>query len=188
MATSIASKALDAGAAYAVVNESAPIASHVSEYIGAEGCSRIIPVQDTLLTLQDLARYHREHVLGDEHLTVIGITGTNGKTTTKEMVAAVLSQRYDTLKTQANYNNDIGTPLTLLNLTPQHEAAVIETGMNHFGEIRYLGGLVRPDIAVITNVGDAHIENLGNTRQGILQAKCEIFEHLPPDGLARPQR
>lgn len=76
-------------------------------------------------------------------------------------MAAVLSQRYDTLKTQANYNNDIGTPLTLLNLTPQHEAAVIETGMNHFGEIRYLGGLVRPDIAVITNVGDAHIENLG---------------------------
>ena len=99
-------------------------------------------------------------------------------------MAAVLSRRYDTLKTQANFNNDIGTPLTLLGLAPQHQAAVIETGMNHFGEIRYLGEMVRPDIAVITNVGDAHIENLGNTRQGILQAKCEIFENLAPDGIA----
>ena len=115
---------------------------------------------------------------------MVQITGSAGKTTTKEMVAAVLSRRYDTLKTQANFNNDIGTPLTLLGLAPQHQAAVIETGMNHFGEIRYLGEMVRPDIAVITNVGDAHIENLGNTRQGILQAKCEIFENLAPDGIA----
>ena len=115
---------------------------------------------------------------------MVQITGSAGKTTTKEMVAAVLSRRYDTLKTQANFNNDIGTPLTLLGLAPQHQATVIETGMNHFGEIRYLGEMVRPDIAVITNVGDAHIENLGNTRQGILQAKCEIFENLAPDGIA----
>ena len=159
---------------------------------GAEGCltarrpDKLLPhkayvlVEDTRLALGALAAWYRSRFT----LPVVQITGSAGKTTTKEMVAAVLSQRYDTLKTQANYNNDIGTPLTLLNLTPQHEAAVIETGMNHFGEIRYLGGLVRPDIAVITNVGDAHIENLGNTRQGILQAKCEIFEHLPPDGLA----
>ena len=139
-----------------------------------------IQVADTRLTLKALAAWYRSRFT----LPVVQITGSAGKTTTKEMVAAVLSRRYDTLKTQANFNNDIGTPLTLLGLAPQHQAAVIETGMNHFGEIRCLGAMVRPDIAVITNVGDAHIENLGNTRQGILQAKCEIFEHLSPDGIA----
>lgn len=139
-----------------------------------------IQVADTRLALKALAAWYRSRFT----LPVVQITGSAGKTTTKEMVAAVLSQRYDTLKTQANFNNDIGTPLTLLGLAPHHQAAVIETGMNHFGEIRYLGAMVRPDIAVITNVGDAHIENLGNTRQGILQAKCEIFEHLSPDGIA----
>ncbi len=139
-----------------------------------------IEVADTRLALAALAAWYRSRFT----LPVVQITGSAGKTTTKEMVAAVLSQRYDTLKTQANFNNDIGTPLTLLGLAPHHQAAVIETGMNHFGEIRYLGAMVRPDIAVITNVGDAHIENLGNTRQGILQAKCEIFEHLSPDGIA----
>lgn len=139
-----------------------------------------VRVADTRLALKALAAWYRSRFT----LPVVQITGSAGKTTTKEMVAAVLSQRYDTLKTQANFNNDIGTPLTLLGLAPQHQAAVIETGMNHFGEIRYLGEMVRPDIAVITNVGDAHIENLGNTRQGILRAKCEIFEHLSPDGIA----
>ena len=139
-----------------------------------------VQVPDTRLALKALAAWYR----GRFALPVVQITGSAGKTTTKEMVAAVLSQRYDTLKTQANFNNDIGTPLTLLGLAPEHQAAVIETGMNHFGEIRYLGDMVRPDIAVITNVGDAHIENLGNTRQGILQAKCEIFENLSPDGIA----
>ncbi len=139
-----------------------------------------VQVADTRLALAALAAWYRSRF----DLPVVQITGSAGKTTTKEMVAAVLSQRYDTLKTQANFNNDIGTPLTLLGLAPHHQAAVIETGMNHFGEIRYLGAIVRPDIAVITNVGDAHIENLGNTRQGILQAKCEIFEHLSPDGIA----
>ena len=139
-----------------------------------------IQVADTRLALKALAAWYRSRFT----LPVVQITGSAGKTTTKEMVAAVLSRRYDTLKTQANFNNDIGTPLTLLGLAPQHQAAVIETGMNHFGEIRYLGEMVCPDIAVITNVGDAHIENLGNTRQGILQAKCEIFENLAPDGIA----
>ena len=139
-----------------------------------------IQVADTRLALKALAAWYRSRFT----LPVVQITGSAGKTTTKEMVAAVLSRRYDTLKTQANFNNDIGTPLTLLGLAPRHQAAVIETGMNHFGEIRYLGEMVRPDIAVITNVGDAHIENLGNTRQGILQAKCEIFENLAPDGIA----
>ena len=139
-----------------------------------------VQVADTRLALKALAAWYRSRFT----LPVVQITGSAGKTTTKEMVAAVLSRRYDTLKTQANFNNDIGTPLTLLGLAPQHQAAVIETGMNHFGEIRYLSEMVRPDIAVITNVGDAHIENLGNTRQGILRAKCEIFQHLSPDGIA----
>ena len=139
-----------------------------------------IQVADTRLALKALASWYRNKF----DLPVVQVTGSAGKTTTKEMIASVLSQRYDTLRTEGNFNNDIGAPLTLLRLMPEHQAAVIETGMNHFGEIRYLGEMVRPDIAVITNVGDAHIENLGNTRQGILRAKCEIFENLAPEGIA----
>lgn len=159
---------------------------------GASGClcarrpEALLPgkfyilVDDTLLALKALASWYR----GEFDLPVVQITGSAGKTTTKEMVAAVLARRLCTLKTEANYNNAIGTPLTLLHLAPAHQAAVIETGMNHFGEIRYLGEMVRPTAALITNVGDAHIENLGGTRQGTLQAKCEIFENLQPGGLA----
>ena len=139
-----------------------------------------IQVSDTLEALKVLAAWYRAKF----DIPMVQVTGSAGKTTTKEMIAAVLSQRFSTLKTQANFNNAIGTPMTLLNLAPEHQAAVIETGMNHFGEIRYLGEMVRPTVAVITNVGDAHIENLGGTRQGILQAKCEIFENLQPGGLA----
>ena len=139
-----------------------------------------IRVADTRLALKALASWYRNKF----DLPVVQVTGSAGKTTTKEMIASVLSQRYNTLRTEGNFNNDIGAPLTLLRLMPEHQAAVIETGMNHFGEIRYLGEMVRPDIAVITNVGDAHIENLGNTRQGILRAKCEIFENLAPEGIA----
>lgn len=138
-----------------------------------------IQVADTRLALKALASWYRDKF----DLPVVQVTGSAGKTTTKEMIASVLSQRYNTLRTEGNFNNDIGAPLTLLRLMPEHQAAVIETGMNHFGEIRYLGEMVRPDIAVITNVGDAHIENLGNTRQGILRAKCEIFENLTPEGI-----
>lgn len=139
-----------------------------------------IQVSDTLEALKALAAWYRDRFA----IPMVQVTGSAGKTTTKEMIATVLSQRFSTLKTQANFNNAIGTPMTLLNLAPEHQAAVIETGMNHFGEIRYLGEMVRPTVAVITNVGDAHIENLGGTRQGILQAKCEIFENLQPGGLA----
>ena len=139
-----------------------------------------IQVADTRLALKALASWYRSKF----DLPMVQVTGSAGKTTTKEMIASVLSQRYNTLRTEGNFNNDIGAPLTLLRLMPEHQAAVIETGMNHFGEIRYLGEMVRPDIAVITNVGDAHIENLGNTRQGILRAKCEIFENLTPEGVA----
>lgn len=139
-----------------------------------------ILVEDTLLALKALASWYR----GEFDLPVVQITGSAGKTTTKEMVATVLSQKFSTLKTEANFNNAIGTPQTLLRLGDEHEAAVIETGMNHFDEIRYLGDMVRPDVAIITNVGDAHVENLGGTRLGVLQAKSEIFDNLKSDGLA----
>ena len=139
-----------------------------------------IAVDDTEAALGRLAAWYR----GRFDIPMVQVTGSAGKTTTKEMLAAVLSQHFHTLKTPATFNNFVGTPQTLLRLEKEHQAAVIETGMNHFGEIRYLGEMVRPDIAVITNVGDAHIENLGNTRQGILRAKCEIFENLTPEGIA----
>ena len=138
-----------------------------------------IQVADTRLALKALASWYRDKF----SIPFIQITGSVGKTTTKEMFAAVLGERFNVLKTPENYNNDIGTPLTLLQLMPEHEVAVIETGMNHFGEIRYLGEMIRPDVAVISNIGDAHIEFLGS-REGILQAKSEIFEHLKADGLA----
>lgn len=138
-----------------------------------------IKVDDTRLALRALASAYRNKF----DIPVVQITGSVGKTTTKEMVAAVLGAKLRVLKTPENFNNDIGTPLTLLGLGPEHQAAVIETGMNHFGEIEYLGAMVRPDIAVISNIGDAHIEYLGS-REGILKAKCEIFDHLKKDGLA----
>lgn len=158
---------------------------------GAEGClcahvpqtqmdgKFYIKVADTTLALKDLASWYR----GQFDLPIVQITGSVGKTTTKEMIASVVAQHFVTLKTAANFNNEIGTPQTLLQLTREHQAAVIETGMDRAGQIRYLGEMVRPDIAVITNVGDAHIEYLGS-RENILRAKCEIFDYLAPDGVA----
>ncbi len=137
-----------------------------------------IKVDDTRLALRALASAYRDRF----QIPFVQITGSVGKTTTKEMVAAVLGAKLRVLKTPENFNNDIGTPLTLFGLEPQHQAAVIETGMNHFGEIEYLGAMVRPDVAVISNIGDAHIEYLGS-REGILKAKCEILEHLKEGGL-----
>lgn len=138
-----------------------------------------IQVDDTRLALRRLASAYRDRF----SIPFVQITGSVGKTTTKEMIAAVLGAKFHVLKTQGNFNNDIGAPLTLLGLDETHQAAVIETGMNHFGEIEYLGAMVRPDIAVISNIGDAHIEFLGS-REGILKAKCEILEHLKAGGLA----
>lgn len=138
-----------------------------------------IQVADTTLALKDVASWYR----GKFDLPVVQITGSVGKTTTKEMIASVVAQHFVTLKTAENFNNEIGTPQTLLQLSPEHQAAVIETGMDRAGQIRYLGEMVRPDIAVITNVGDAHIEFLGS-RENILKAKCEIFDHLAPNGVA----
>ncbi len=139
-----------------------------------------ILVPDTLKALGDLARWYRTRF----RFPFIGITGSAGKTTTKDMIASVLSAAFRVHKTQGNFNNDIGMPETLLNLDRSSNMAVIEMGMNHFDEIDYLTRICRPDVAVIINVGYSHIENLGS-REGILQAKCEIFHGMnPATGLA----
>lgn len=138
-----------------------------------------IKVADTTAALGDLARFYRSKF----DVKVIGITGSVGKTTTKDMIAAVLSQKYKVLKTQGNFNNNIGVPKTLFGLDSSHEIAVVEMGMNHKGEIDYLTHIAQPDVAVITNVGDAHIENLGS-RENTLRAKAEIFNGLKPGGMA----
>ena len=114
---------------------------------------------------------------------MVQITGSMGKTTFKELLSGILSQRYNTLKTPGNLNGDIGAPLTLLSLLPEHQAAVVETGMDAPGQIRWLGQAVRPDVAVITNIDDVHLEHFGS-RRDILAAKAEILEHLSPGGLA----
>ena len=138
-----------------------------------------VKVADTTVAYKDLAAWYRAQF----DLSVVQVTGSVGKTTTKEMIASVLSQRFKTLKTEANFNNEIGTPMTLLRLDETYEAAVIETGMDRAGQIRYLGEMVKPTVAVITNIGDMHIEYLGS-REGIFRAKCEIFENLSADGVA----
>lgn len=137
-----------------------------------------ILVKDTGKALLDLGRLYRSKF----DIPVVGITGSVGKTSTKEMVAAVLSGKWQVHKTEGNFNNEIGLPLTVFNLCEKHEAAVLEMGMNHFGEIHNLSCCGLPDVAIITNVGTSHIENLGS-RQGILKAKLEILDGLKPDGL-----
>lgn len=162
--------ALEAGAA-------GTLCAHLPDDLRAD--KFYIKVDDTRLALKALASAYRDRF----SIPFIQITGSVGKTTAKEMIAAVLSAGLNVLKTPENFNNDIGTPLTLFQLERTHQAAVIETGMNHFGEIHYLGEMVRPDIAVISNIGDAHIEFLGS-REGILKAKSEIFDFLKPGGTA----
>lgn len=132
-----------------------------------------ILVASAAQALKDIARFYR--CLLD--IKVIGITGSVGKTSTKEMIASVLSRKYRVLKTEGNYNNEIGLPLTIFNLTEEHEIAVLEMGIDHFGEMHRLADIARPDLCVITNIGYAHVENLGS-REGILKAKTEIFDHL----------
>jgi len=143
------------------------------------GEGAMILVEDTRLALGALAKYYRSKF----GLPVIGVTGSVGKTSTRGMIECVLSTAGEICATRGNLNNDIGLPRTLLTLRPAHRFAVIEMGMNHAGEIRYLTRITRPDIAVITNIGTAHIGNLGS-REGILRAKLEILEGLPPKGLA----
>lgn len=136
-----------------------------------------IVVPDTRLALGQLARKERERL----NCRVIGVTGSVGKSTTKEMIAAVLRQKYPTGKTPVNHNNDIGMPMGILSLPANTQAAVLEMGMNHFGELSYLTSIAQPDIGVITNIGTAHIAYLGS-REGILQAKLEMLEGLRPGG------
>ena len=136
----------------------------------------IIKVEDTIKALQQIAKYKRS--LYD--IPVIAVTGSVGKTSTKDIIASVVGQKYNVLKTEGNYNNHLGVPLTLLRLE-DHTAAVIEMGMNHFNEISVLTDIAKPRIAVITNIGTSHIGNLGS-RENILKAKLEILEGLKPGG------
>ena len=139
----------------------------------------VIKVADTLKALQDLAAFQRSRF----NIPIVAVTGSNGKTTTKDMIALVLSQKYKVLKTQGNFNNEIGLPLTLLGLDDSHEVAVVEMGMNHLGEIHRLAKIARPNIGVITNIGVSHIQNLG-TRENILKAKMEIFDFFTSEDKA----
>ena len=159
-----AGKALETGCAYAVIDE--------SEY-AIEGDQRYILVDDCLQTLQQLANYHRRQ-LGTR---VIGITGTNGKTTTKELISAVLSQSHNILYTLGNLNNHIGVPSTLLRLKTEHDLAVIEMGANHPGEIKFLSEIAEPDCGIITNVGKAHLEGFGSF-EGVIKTKGELYDFL----------
>ena len=138
-----------------------------------------IYVSDTRVALRDLAEYY----ISLFNIPVVGITGSVGKTTTKDMIASVLMQKYNVLKTEGNFNNEIGLPLTVFRITDDTEVVVLEMGMNSFGEIHNLSKIAKPDIAVITNVGVSHIENLGS-REGILKAKCEIFDYIKNNGTA----
>lgn len=156
-------QSIEKGCRYAVVDE--------PEYAGKD--DRIILVDNCLKTLQDLATYHRTR-LGTK---MIGITGTNGKTTTKELIAAVLKEKYNVLYTQGNLNNHIGVPLTLLKLKPEHDMAVVEMGANHPGEIKTLVNIARPDYGIITNVGKAHLEGFGSF-EGVIRTKGELYDYI----------
>jgi len=160
-----AEASLQKGAAFAVVDDPAAVTSE-----------NILLVDDVLKTLQQLASYHRQQ-LGT---TIIGITGTNGKTTTKELIAAVLQKKYKVLYTQGNFNNHIGVPKTLLQLTAEHEMAVIEMGANHPGEIKTLVNIVQPDFGIITNVGKAHLLGFGSF-EGVVKTKGELYDFLRGD-------
>ncbi|SHE53279.1 UDP-N-acetylmuramoyl-tripeptide--D-alanyl-D-alanine ligase [Bacteroides faecichinchillae] len=159
-----AGKALETGCAFAVIDE--------DEFVVKDD-ERYILVDDCLQTLQQLANYHRRQ-LGTR---VIGITGTNGKTTTKELISAVLSQSYKILYTLGNLNNHIGVPLTLLRLKAEHDLAVIEMGASHPGDIKELVDIAEPDYGLITNVGKAHLEGFGSF-EGVIKTKGELYDFL----------
>lgn len=162
-----AEAALEKGCKYAVVDE--------EQYV--KGNPRIILVDDVLKTLQQLANYHRRQLA----VPIIGITGTNGKTTTKELIAAVLRKKYHVLATEGNLNNHIGVPLSLLKLTPEHQLAVIEMGASHPGDIKELVDIAEPDYGIITNVGMAHLEGFGSF-EGVKRTKGELYDFLRKHG------
>lgn len=138
----------------------------------------IIRVKDTRIALGDIARYYKQKY----NLPTVAITGSVGKTTTKDMIAAVLAMKYNTLKTQGNFNNDIGLPLTVFRLEEKHRAAVLEMGMSHMDEIHYLASIAKPDVAVITNIGMSHIENLGS-QENIYRSKMQICDYFSENNL-----
>lgn len=157
---------LEKGAAYAVVDD--------ASLPDAKG---IIKVRNGLKALQDLSSYHRHQF----EIPVIGITGSNGKTTTKELMYSVLSQRFNVLATAGNFNNHIGVPLTLFRLKPEHEIAIIEMGASAQGEIKELCDIADPNYALITNIGKAHLETMGGL-EGVLKTKTELFDHIRNHG------
>lgn len=165
-----AGQALRTGSSHVLIDE--------AEYI-IEGDERYILVGDCLQTMQQLANYHRRQ-LGTP---IIGITGTNGKTTTKELISSVLSKKLHILYTQGNLNNHIGVPATLLRLKPEHDLAVIEMGANHPGEIEFLCEMTEPDYGIITNVGKAHLEGFGSF-EGVIKTKGELYDFLREKGNA----
>lgn len=150
----------------------------VSEHALLNHSGPCVLVPDSLAALQAAAQLHHDWYSP----VTVAVTGSAGKTTTKEMIACVLSRRFETLRTEGNLNNQTGVPLTLFQIGDSTEAAVVEMGMNHPGEIDRIAKAANPDIGVITNVGTAHIEYLGS-REGILAAKCELLSHVKPDGL-----
>ena len=166
-------QALEKGAKVCILQD-----VEISEDIKSKYFDRaIIIVEDTIKALQQLAAYKRSLY----NIPVVGITGSVGKTSARDMIASIVATKYKVWKTQGNYNNHLGLPLTILGLK-DHEALVVEMGMNHSGEISLLSKIAKPDIAVITNVGTAHIGNLGS-REGILKAKLEILDGLKKDGV-----
>ncbi len=160
------SKAFDAGAAACLVT-----------HVPAGETRPCIVVEDVVAAMGDIAAAYR----GTLQIPVIGITGSVGKTTMKEMIASVLEQRFNILKTDKNYNNHMGVPMTLSRIDAEHRAAVVEMGINHFGEMEYLAKIVRPDVAVFTNIGRCHLEYLGD-RYGVLLAKTEMMPYIKKTG------
>ena len=163
-------KALEAGAAYAVVNSDSAVASCQDE--------RLIKVEDTLKTLQELARWHRSMTfVNGKPLPVVALTGTNGKTTTKELIREVLSVKYKVTATEGNLNNSIGVPLTLLKVNTETQIAVVEMGASHPGDIKELVDIALPNYGLITNVGKAHLLGFGSF-EGVMNTKGELYDYL----------
>lgn len=164
-------KALEAGAAYAVVNVDAPAVQGIDD-------PRLIRVGDTLKCLQELARWHRCMTFVDgKPLTVIALTGTNGKTTTKELIREVLSTKYKVTATEGNLNNNIGVPLTLLKINSETQLAVVEMGASHPGDIKELVDIALPNYGLVTNVGKAHLLGFGSF-EGVKKTKGELYDYL----------
>ena len=159
-----AKAALEKGCAYAVIDE---------REFAEEGNGRLILVDNVLTTFKELAREHRRRF----DIPVIGITGTNGKTTTKELIATVLGEKYNVMYTRGNFNNDVGVPKTLFSLRPEHEIAVVEMGASHPGDIKVLVDYVEPTCGLITNVGRAHLQGFGSF-EGVKRTKGELYDFL----------